>query len=120
MGDLSAHFSRSEFVCPGSSTKGHPPHGTVVDPHLVAHLERLRSTIGRPLNIITGHRCIWWEHYRERSGRSQHVHGRAADIPAGYCTVDQAAAAGFTGIGNAGPWAVHVDVRPGGAARWSY
>lgn len=43
----------------------------------------------------------------------------AADIPSGYATVAQAEQAGFTGIGNSGPWATHVDVRPR-PARWSY
>lgn len=91
-----------------------------MDPHLVQHLEKLRAIVGRPLHIITGHRCRPWELHRGRSGLSQHVHGRAADIPAGYATVAQAERAGFSGIGNSGRWAVHVDVRPGGPARWSY
>jgi hypothetical protein len=46
--------------------------------------------------------------------------GDAADIPEGYATVDQAVHAGFTGIGSKGRWAIHVDTRPGGAARWTY
>jgi uncharacterized protein YcbK (DUF882 family) len=43
---------------------------------------------------------------------SQHLHNRAADIPAGYATIGQATQAGFTGIGHCGPHVVHVDVRP--------
>lgn len=121
MGDLSPHFNRREFRCPGIGVKGHPAHPTVVSDHLIEHLEDLRALMrNRPLRIVTGHRCLWWERHRGRGGGSQHVFGRAADIPAGYCSVAQAEAAGFTGIGNAGAWAVHVDVRPGGPARWSY
>ena len=45
--------------------------------------------------------------------------GDAADIPEGYATVDQAVAAGFTGIGSKGRWAIHVDTRPS-PARWTY
>jgi uncharacterized protein YcbK (DUF882 family) len=51
---------------------------------------------------------------------SQHLLCRAADIPEGYATVEEAVMAGFTGIGSRGPWAVHVDVRLGPAARWTY
>jgi len=48
-----------------------------------------------------------------------HVVGKAVDIKAGYCSVDDAARCGFRGIGNRGMYAVHLDVRilP---ARWSY
>lgn len=117
---LSEHFDSEEFRCVGRTTPGHPAHRVLVDRHLVAHLEDLRAIVGRPLRIVTGHRCVWWEVYRGRSGTSQHVRGRAADIPSGYATVSQAESAGFVGIGRSGPWAVHVDVRTGPPARWRY
>lgn len=88
---------------------------------LVDALERLRRIRGgRPLTIISGYRSA--SHNAAVGGvkNSQHLYGRAADIPAGYATVGEAARAGFTGIGSQGPWAVHVDVRPGPAARWTY
>lgn len=116
MGDLSAHFSRAEFACRGSS---HGQHAAVSS-HLIQHLERLRAICGnRPLRIVSGVRCV--PHNRSVGGvsGSRHLYGDAADIPEGYATVQQAERAGFTGIGNRGPWAIHVDVRPQ-RARWSY
>jgi len=119
VGDLSAHFSSHEF---GDRTSGDFPQsvaGRVA--HLVDHLESLRSICGDvPLRILSGYRSPATNAAVGGASRSQHIYGRAADIPSGYATVDQAEEAGFTGIGEADGWAVHVDVRPGGAARWSY
>jgi uncharacterized protein YcbK (DUF882 family) len=119
MGDLSPHFSRTEFRCKGTGKPGHPAHDTVVSSHLVQHLEKLRSIVGRPLPIVSGYRCRWWNAKVGGAPAGQHPLGTAADIPAGYATVRQAEQAGFTGIGNRGQWAVHVDVRPR-RARWTY
>ena len=113
MGDLSPHFSRHEFDS-HDGARAHPA------PELIAALERLRSICGdRPLKIVSGYRSP--AHNRAVGGkpRSQHLVNKAADIPEGYATVAQAERAGFTGIGNKGAWAVHVDVRPT-RARWSY
>jgi len=51
---------------------------------------------------------------------SQHLLGTAADIPYGMVTTEEAIMAGAVGIGSRGPYAVHVDVREGPAARWTY
>ncbi len=51
---------------------------------------------------------------------SQHLYGRAADIPAGLVTPEEAIMCGATGVGERDGWAVHVDVRPGELARWTY
>lgn len=114
MGDLSPHFSRREFDCRDGS-RANP------DPRLIECLERLRSICGdKPLRILSGYRS---PAYNKRVGgarRSQHLYNRAADIPAGYATVQAAQAAGFKGIGSSGQWAVHVDVRKSGFARWEY
>lgn len=119
MGDLSAHFSRSEFRCKCDAA-GHPLHDTVVSPHLIKHLEDLRAIKGgKPLRINSGYRCVMHNLHVGGAGGSRHVVGDAADIPAGYCSVDEAARAGFTGIGRRGQWAIHVDTRPL-KARWSY
>lgn len=120
MGDLSEHFSRSEFRCHGFGQPGHPDHATTVDLELVGRLELLRKLKGgRPLRIISGHRCPW--HNRRVGGAraSQHLITRAADIPAGYATAAEAASVGFKGIGTKGQWAVHVDTRAR-PARWRY
>lgn len=117
MGDLSPHFSLREF----STCRSGECTGTLVDPHLVCVLEQLRSICGdRPLRIVSGYRCHPCNVRVGGADHSQHLVGRAADIPAGYATVAEAARAGFTGIGNKGAWAIHVDVRPGAPARWSY
>lgn len=114
MGDLSANFSRSEFKCRHC--------GALVGPtqRLVTVLQRLRTSKGRALTVVSGYRCA--THNRRVGGApsSQHVAGTAADIPKGYATVDEARAAGAVGIGSNGPWATHVDVRDGPQARWTY
>jgi len=51
---------------------------------------------------------------------SLHLRALAADLPEGYATVEEAVMAGFIGIGSRGPWAVHVDLRSGPPARWTY
>jgi len=120
MGDLSAHFSSSEFACRGRGRAGHVSHPLVLSRTLVERLEVLRAICGgKPLHIVSGHRCPFWNRSVGGAGGSQHKLGTAADLPAGYCTVAQATAAGFKGIGTKGPWATHVDVRPY-PARWRY
>jgi len=106
MGDLSAHFSRYEFDC-HDGQQAHP------DPELVQRLETLRSIVGRPCHIVSGYRDPAYNKSIGGAPDSQHIHNRAADLETGYATVAQAEQAGFRGIGYAGRWAVHVDVRPG-------
>jgi uncharacterized protein YcbK (DUF882 family) len=107
MGDLSPHFSRSEFNCHDGAI-AHP------DPRLIESLERLRHIVGdRPLHIVSGYRDEAYNRSIGGARDSQHIHNRAADIPTGYATIPQAREAGFIGIGYAGRWVVHVDVRPG-------
>jgi uncharacterized protein YcbK (DUF882 family) len=89
--------------------------------HLARHLERLRRRCGdRPLRLVSAYRTP--EHNAAVGGapQSQHLLGLAADLPEGYATVEEAVMEGFVGIGSRGPWAVHVDVRSGPAARWEY
>jgi uncharacterized protein YcbK (DUF882 family) len=120
MGDLSPHFSTSEFVCKGRGRPGHRSHPPVVSDRLIAALERLRTSQGgRPLFIVSGHRCGFWNRLVGGAAASRHKLGDAADIPAGYVDEAGARAAGFTGVGVRGAWAVHVDVRPR-AASWRY
>lgn len=106
MGDLSPHFDTSEFRC-------HHCGRVSVAEELVEALERCRRIISRPIPIVSGFRCE--QHNRMVGGapRSQHLYGRAADLPRGLVTVRQATDAGFRGIGHRGSWVVHVDVRPG-------
>lgn len=107
MGDLSQHFSRVEFDC-HDGQQAHP------DPELVQRLEQLRALCGgHPLRIVSGYRDATYNRKIGGAPDSQHIHNRAADIPAGYATLHQAQAVGFRGIGYCNGWAVHVDVRDG-------
>lgn len=108
MGDLSEHFSSWEFRCGDGCGKA------VADERLVAALERLRKAAGgKPLAIVSGARCE--RHNRKVGGirSSQHLTGRAADIPGGYATAAQVRDAGFAGCGMRGGRVIHVDVTPG-------
>ncbi len=110
----SPHFTWREL--------GWPPSGQQQNARLLArHLEKLRSINGGvPLTVLSGYRDPARNRRVGGAPRSQHLRGAAADLPAGYATPAQALEAGFTGIGVAGGWAVHVDVRPGAVTTWQY
>lgn len=120
MGDLSLHFDRAEFRCKGHGVRGHVAHPTIVDPRLVDVLEKIRAITGRPLRIVSGHRCQWYNARIGGARRSQHLLGTAADIPPGRSDLAQARRAGAIGVGTKGASAVHVDVRAGRLAHWTY
>lgn len=105
MGDLSPHFSASEF-------RDHRD-GSLIgpDPQLLSVLECLRAIDGRPLSIVSGYRSPATNRAVGGAPRSQHLLGRAADIQGGRFTVAQAVACGARGIGHCDGWVVHVDVR---------
>ena len=75
MGDLSYHFSRSEFKCKCGECEV-----DTVDAELIGVLEALRKRYDRPITITSGCRCV--EYNREVGGAedSQHLLGKAADI----------------------------------------
>lgn len=114
MGDLTEHFSAHEFVDRRTGDRPVPPLA------LVELLERIRLIQGRPLVVVSGYRCLKSNAAVGGAPESQHTYGRAADIPAGHCTVEEALQLGATGVGGSDGWAVHVDVRPGPTAVWSY
>lgn len=117
MGDLTSHFSLSEFAC----REGCDVEQPVPPARLLAVLEVLRHIKGgRPLQIVSGFRCLRHNDAVGGAFASRHMDADAADILSGYCTVAEAEAAGAIGIGESAGWAIHVDVRPGAPARWSY
>lgn len=109
MGDLSAHFSRHELAC-------HHCGRLELAAGFLEQLERTRVAIGRPLRPVSGYRCP--AHNRAVGGApdSRHLHGDAVDFPTGYITKEQAHDLGWRGIGYAGRWCVHADMRPGAGA----
>ena len=47
---------------------------------LAEQLQVLRDEINKPININIAYRPLWWEKLKGRSGTSQHISGKAADI----------------------------------------
>lgn len=105
MGDLSPNFSRSEFRDRRTGELVGP------DPALVEVLQCIRDRIGRPLPVVSGYRSPSTNSLVGGARRSQHLVGKAADVPRGLVPVALAVACGARGIGRRGGWAVHIDVR---------
>lgn len=101
---------------------GHPPPKYRANAtHLAHHLEHLRILKrNRPLMVLSAYRDPSNNRRVGGADGSLHLVGLAADIPKGYATTRDAEAAGFVGIGSNDGWAVHVDLRDGPSARWTY
>lgn len=110
---MTPHFQRREFECPHCGV-------SLVRDRLTECLEKLRAHVGHPIRIVSGYRCPVHNKAVGGAPNSMHMYGAAADIPAGLCSASVAAHAGFVGVGTKGDWAVHVDVRDGPPARWTY
>lgn len=107
MGDLTKNFDRREFRC------GHCGRLDVLDMALVRVLQKLRDAKGKPLPIVSGYRCCEGNASVGGTKYSQHLFGRAADIPRGYAKAADARKAGAIGAGLRGGWVVHIDMTPG-------
>jgi uncharacterized protein YcbK (DUF882 family) len=116
IGDISAHFSRSEFACKcgcGYDT---------VDTELLVLLEEIRAHFGRGITINSGCRCVDYNASPHIGGseKSQHLYGRAADIVVEGTPPDivheLAEQLGAGGLGKYDSF-THVDSRVG-RARW--
>lgn len=113
----SRYFKLWEFACPLTKR-------VIVWPLLLRKLDELRRLMDRPLIISSGYRS---PEYNKRVGgalHSQHLEGRAADIPIldnadGRRLLLFAEEIGFNGIG-VYPTAmfIHLDIRLSGHARW--
>ena len=120
MGDLSNHFSRSEWECFDGCGED------TVDFTLVNVLENLRDNFGGARVTITpkgGFRCILQNALSGGAEDSQHLRGRAADIVVGGASpaevhqyLDRAYPYKF-GVGIYDTF-VHVDTKSGPARRW--
>ena len=75
MGDMTAHFSRSEFSCKcGCGLSG-------IHLDLVKKLECVRERFGMPIRVTSGMRCR--KHNKKIAGSSEysaHLFGLAADL----------------------------------------
>jgi uncharacterized protein YcbK (DUF882 family) len=124
MGDLSAHFSTSEFACKCGC--GFGTRRGDVSPELLHLLEQIRSEYGRPLVVTSGCRCPTYNEAVGGVKSSAHMRGKAADISVSGGAnrrklVDLAVMNFASGIGVAKTF-VHLDVdhdlpRP---SLWSY
>jgi len=74
MGDISTHFSRSEFTCKCGCSQD------TVDVVLVAVLERVRAHFNAPIHLTSGNRCPAYNAKVGGAKSSQHLLSRAADI----------------------------------------
>ena len=112
-GRLSAHFTAAELACPHCGV-------TLARARLVTLLERIRSHVGGPLPIVSVYRCP--VHNKQVGGAvdSMHMYGAAADLRRSTLRLQDAFDLGAVGVGTAGEWAVHVDVRDGERAHWVY
>ena len=72
MGDLSSHFSTSEFVCRCGCGR------VAVTTRLISLLEKARIIYGKPMRISSGYRCP--DHNAAVGGGPEHPAGEAADI----------------------------------------
>ena len=118
MGDLSEHFSASEFACPHCGE-------CKISPRLIAALEHLRAFSGVPIHVHSGYRCP--VHNEQIGGKphSEHMVGEAADITVGKHTTGEMLRLAERipefcngGIGLYSEGFIHVDVRAG-RARWA-
>jgi len=126
MGDLSDNFSESEFKCPCCGE-------TKIKCKLIIALEELRSSIHKPIKILSGYRCERHNHEIGGARQSRHLISDASDIYVPGLSLMRLVMTALCvkafengGIGLYIPYKdgnrwrgnfLHVDVRPG-AARW--
>lgn len=111
MGDISSHFSLSEFACQDNCGFGKNPGD--VSPNLIEVLEEMRVFIG-PMTITSGCRCKAHNDEIGGSKGSAHLYGLAADIKCpdshrAFEIVHEAMWAGLRRIGIE-RGCIHVDV----------
>jgi Peptidase M15 len=118
LGDLSAHFSKSEFAC-------HCCGELKIDNALIVALEHLRALAAKPIVVHDGYRCP--AHNQEAGGvsGSEHTRGMAADISIPGLSLQQMYELALQiptffkgGIGAYDGCFLHLDVRMH-SARWA-
>lgn len=123
---LAENFAASEFARSGGNTF----EKCRIDPELVAHLQRIRDAVGKPVVIHSGYRSWEYNFQTIYDGdpddvtMSEHCSGRAADIAIeGMTPVEMGKVALRNGgrdvrlgVGNETNMDFHVDVKP----RWKW
>lgn len=115
---LSPHFRVREF-----HSKHDPSDLVKVDTRLLYLLENIRNYVGKPVHINSGYRSPEYNKtLKNASPRSQHCHGKAADIWVEGVTPKRIADIAECYLGSSGGIGIyktftHVDVRTG-CARW--
>lgn len=115
---LSPHFRVREF-----HSKHDPSDLVKVDERLLTLLENIRNHVGKPVHINSGYRSPEYNKtLKNASPRSQHCHGKAADIWVEGVTPKQIADIAECYLGSSGGIGIyktftHIDVRTG-CARW--
>lgn len=135
MGNISSHFSLSEFGLPAAKAARHGCAGAEYPPEwvearlapLVRALEVIRAEFGKPIRIISAYRPLPYNRALGSEDTSQHVQGRAADfqidgVDPGVIW-DRMLALRHVGrldIGGAGVYDTfnHIDVRGGSLHTW--
>ena len=116
MGDLSEHFSRSEFACKCGCG------GDTIDAETLLLCEEVREINGgHPITPNSGFRCIAYNRAIGSNDDSQHPKGRAADLPVDdpdlvYDELCKRHPSKY-GFGKYATF-VHVDSRTDGPTRW--
>jgi uncharacterized protein YcbK (DUF882 family) len=120
MGDLSTHFSRSEFRC-----RCNQCGFDTVDHELIIVLELLHDHFNSPVRLLSGSRCAARNAIEGGAKTSQHLRGKAADIvvagnsPEIVANYLEATYPTRYGIGRYPKKGfTHIDVRPE-KARWT-
>jgi hypothetical protein len=73
LGDLSEHFSKTEFAC-------HCCGALQIEANLIEALEQLRTLAGKPVLVHDGYRCPAHNLEVGGVGDSEHIRGTAADV----------------------------------------
>ena len=135
MGNISPHFSLSEFGLPEAKAARHGCEPAEYPPEwvearlapLVRALEVIRAEYGKPIRIISAYRPLPYNRALGSKDDSQHVVGRAADFQIDgispsyiYERILVLYDKGAIDIGGIGVYDsfVHVDVRGGSLHRW--
>lgn len=118
MGDLSEHFSETEFAC-------HCCGELKVETALIEGLEQLRALAGKPVVVHDGYRCPVHNLKVGGVSDSEHTRGTAADVSIPGVTMQEMYDLALRvptflkgGIGVYDSTFLHLDVRPH-AARWA-